>query len=187
MRKSKEFIHEGKYAAEVAVDLIEDDTAWSPYLSARCTTNGGMERRGDLQRARSKIWKAISSAVRGRCRGPAIVSTSSPKEPTMRCITNGGTVRPGADGKALATSWRNGAQASVDSGGSARRAEYRSISRPTRAGSPACRNTRNQTCARLNAGISSSWHVWCQSFSRFENLRAVRIKGYQSQTLSIPT
>ena len=33
MRKSKEFIHEGKYAAEVAVDLIEDDTAWSPYLS----------------------------------------------------------------------------------------------------------------------------------------------------------
>jgi hypothetical protein len=33
MRKSKEFIHEGKYAAKVAVDLIEDDTAWSPYLS----------------------------------------------------------------------------------------------------------------------------------------------------------
>ena len=32
-RKSKEFIHEGKYAAEVPVDLIEDDTAWSPYLS----------------------------------------------------------------------------------------------------------------------------------------------------------
>jgi hypothetical protein len=33
-RKSKEFIHEGKYAAEVPVELIEDDTAWSPYLSA---------------------------------------------------------------------------------------------------------------------------------------------------------
>jgi len=33
IRKSKEFIHEGKYAAEVPVDLIEDDTAWSPYLS----------------------------------------------------------------------------------------------------------------------------------------------------------
>ena len=32
-RKSKEFVHEGKYAAEVAVDLIEDDTGWSPYLS----------------------------------------------------------------------------------------------------------------------------------------------------------
>jgi hypothetical protein len=32
-RKSKEFVHEGKYAAEVAVDLIEDDAAWSPYLS----------------------------------------------------------------------------------------------------------------------------------------------------------
>jgi hypothetical protein len=33
MRKTKEFIHEGKYAAEVTVDLIEDETAWSPYLS----------------------------------------------------------------------------------------------------------------------------------------------------------
>jgi hypothetical protein len=32
-RKSKEFIRKGKYAAEVPVELIEDDTAWSPYLS----------------------------------------------------------------------------------------------------------------------------------------------------------
>ncbi len=32
-RKSTEFIHEGKYAAEVPVELIEDGTAWSPYLS----------------------------------------------------------------------------------------------------------------------------------------------------------
>lgn len=32
-RNSKEFIHEGKYAAEVPIELIEDDTAWSPYLS----------------------------------------------------------------------------------------------------------------------------------------------------------
>lgn len=33
-RPSKEFIREGSYAAEVPVDLIEDDTAWSPYLTA---------------------------------------------------------------------------------------------------------------------------------------------------------
>jgi len=32
-RRKNKFIHEGKYAAEVPVDLIEDDTAWSPYLS----------------------------------------------------------------------------------------------------------------------------------------------------------
>lgn len=32
-RNSKEFIHEGKFAAEVPVNLIEDETAWSPYLS----------------------------------------------------------------------------------------------------------------------------------------------------------
>jgi len=32
-RKKLEFVHEGKYAAEVPVELIEDHTAWSPYLS----------------------------------------------------------------------------------------------------------------------------------------------------------
>lgn len=32
-RASKEFIHEGRFAAEVPVNLIEDETAWSPYLS----------------------------------------------------------------------------------------------------------------------------------------------------------
>jgi outer membrane biogenesis lipoprotein LolB len=35
MRKSKEFVHEAKYAAEVAVDLIEDDTGWSVPVSRR--------------------------------------------------------------------------------------------------------------------------------------------------------
>ncbi len=33
MRKRTKLIREGKYAAEVLVELIEDDTAWSPYLS----------------------------------------------------------------------------------------------------------------------------------------------------------
>jgi hypothetical protein len=32
-RKRNKLIREGKYAAEVPVELIEDDTAWSPYLS----------------------------------------------------------------------------------------------------------------------------------------------------------
>jgi hypothetical protein len=32
-RKSIKLIHEGKYAAEVPIELIEDDTAWSPYLT----------------------------------------------------------------------------------------------------------------------------------------------------------
>lgn len=32
-RKRTKLIHEGKYAAEVQVELIEDETAWSPYLS----------------------------------------------------------------------------------------------------------------------------------------------------------
>jgi hypothetical protein len=32
-RRIKKLIREGKYAAEVPVELIEDETAWSPYLS----------------------------------------------------------------------------------------------------------------------------------------------------------
>ncbi|MBY0266644.1 MAG: hypothetical protein K2W84_09550 [Burkholderiales bacterium] len=31
-RKTK-FIHESRYVAEVEVEVIEDDTSWSPYLS----------------------------------------------------------------------------------------------------------------------------------------------------------
>jgi len=27
------YVHEGKYVAEVDVELIEDETEWSPYLS----------------------------------------------------------------------------------------------------------------------------------------------------------
>jgi hypothetical protein len=32
-RKSVEFVHEGKYAAEVPVELIEEEGGWSPYLT----------------------------------------------------------------------------------------------------------------------------------------------------------
>ena len=32
-RTTVELIHEGKYAAEVPVELIEEDGGWSPYLS----------------------------------------------------------------------------------------------------------------------------------------------------------
>lgn len=32
-RKKIKLIHEGRYAAEVIVELIDDDTGWAPYLS----------------------------------------------------------------------------------------------------------------------------------------------------------
>lgn len=32
-RKKLKYIHEGEYVAEVEVELLEDDTGWSPYLS----------------------------------------------------------------------------------------------------------------------------------------------------------
>ena len=32
-RHSVKFVHEGKYVAEVDVELLEDETEWSPYLS----------------------------------------------------------------------------------------------------------------------------------------------------------
>jgi hypothetical protein len=33
IRKSVKIIHEGQYAAEVPVELIEEEGGWSPYLS----------------------------------------------------------------------------------------------------------------------------------------------------------
>jgi hypothetical protein len=33
-RKTIEFIHEGKYAAEVAIELLYSDESWSPTMSA---------------------------------------------------------------------------------------------------------------------------------------------------------
>jgi hypothetical protein len=54
-RKRTKLIHEGKYAAEVQVELIEDDTAWSPYLSPedvrRLDAVRVALRRGDLAEA----------------------------------------------------------------------------------------------------------------------------------------
>lgn len=54
-RSSKKFIHEGKYAAEVPVELIEDDTVWSPYLSPedvrKLDTVRLALRRGDIAEA----------------------------------------------------------------------------------------------------------------------------------------
>jgi hypothetical protein len=54
-RKRTKLIHEGKYAAEVLVELIEDDTAWSPYLSPqevdKLDTVRLALRRGDIAEA----------------------------------------------------------------------------------------------------------------------------------------
>jgi hypothetical protein len=54
-RKRTKLIHEGKYAAEVSVELIEDDTAWSPYLSPddvrKLDTVRLALRRGDIAEA----------------------------------------------------------------------------------------------------------------------------------------
>ena len=33
IKQRKKLVHEGKYAAEVEVELIEDESGWSPYLS----------------------------------------------------------------------------------------------------------------------------------------------------------
>lgn len=48
-------IHEGKYAAEVDIEWLGDDTGWSPYLSVadaqKLDTVREALRRGDLKRA----------------------------------------------------------------------------------------------------------------------------------------
>jgi len=55
IRKTVKLIHEGKYAAQVPVDLIEDNTGWSPYLSPedanKLDTVRLALRRGDIAEA----------------------------------------------------------------------------------------------------------------------------------------
>ena len=54
-RTSIKLIHEGKYAAEVPVELIEEEGGWSPYLSLedakKLETVRLALRRGDLKAA----------------------------------------------------------------------------------------------------------------------------------------
>lgn len=54
-RKRIKYIHEGRYVAEVDVDLLEDDAGWSPYLTVEdaCRLDDVRDalRRGDLSAA----------------------------------------------------------------------------------------------------------------------------------------
>ena len=54
-RKTVEFIHVGRYAAEVPVELIEEEGGWSPYLSPEDATKLDTVRRalkeGDVKAA----------------------------------------------------------------------------------------------------------------------------------------
>jgi hypothetical protein len=37
-RRTIKLIHQGRYAAEIPVELIDDDAGWSPYLSVEDAT-----------------------------------------------------------------------------------------------------------------------------------------------------
>lgn len=54
-RRHRKLIHEGEYAAEVEVELIETDEGWSPYLSLedaeRLDSVREALRRGDVEEA----------------------------------------------------------------------------------------------------------------------------------------
>ena len=54
-RASTKFVHEGGYAAEVPIDLIEEDHEWAPYLSIedakKLDAVRDALRRGDLKAA----------------------------------------------------------------------------------------------------------------------------------------
>jgi hypothetical protein len=54
-RKRTKLVHEGRYVAEVDVDLIDDDTGWAPYLAPEDAFNldhvRSALRRGDLHSA----------------------------------------------------------------------------------------------------------------------------------------
>lgn len=54
-RKKSKYVHEGRYVAEVDIELLEDETGWSPYLSVedayKLDDVRDALRRGDLESA----------------------------------------------------------------------------------------------------------------------------------------
>jgi hypothetical protein len=54
-RKKSKYVHEGQYVAEVDVELFEDETGWSPYLSVedayKLDDVRDALRRGDIEAA----------------------------------------------------------------------------------------------------------------------------------------
>ena len=62
-RKRTKYIHEGRYVAEVDVQVLDDETEWSPYLSLedayRLDEVRSALRRGDIAAAstRARIYK----------------------------------------------------------------------------------------------------------------------------------
>ncbi len=52
------YIHEGKYVAEVPVNLVEDESAWSPYLSV-----GDAEKLEDVRAALARGDVAAASKL----------------------------------------------------------------------------------------------------------------------------
>ena len=54
-RRKTKYIHEGQFVAEVEVEVIEDDSSWSPYLSLadanRLDAVREALRRGDVKAA----------------------------------------------------------------------------------------------------------------------------------------
>lgn len=58
-RKTK-YIHEGRYVAEVDVNVIEDETSWSPYLTVADAT------RLDQVRAALRVGDIKAAAAMGR-------------------------------------------------------------------------------------------------------------------------
>jgi len=59
-KKKFKLIHEGRYAAEVEVDLIDDDTGLAPYLSV------GDARKLDAVRAALKAGRLAEASSLGR-------------------------------------------------------------------------------------------------------------------------
>ena len=57
LRRKTKYIHEGQFVAEVEVEVIEDESSWSPYLSVTDATRLDKVREalrsGDLKAAAS--------------------------------------------------------------------------------------------------------------------------------------
>ena len=67
-RKTTKLVHEGRYAAEVEIELLEEDHEWAPYLSmADAKKLDAMEKAGKLKRVpfkdRAEMKKLVDPVI----------------------------------------------------------------------------------------------------------------------------
>ena len=78
-RKTTKLVHEGRYAAEVEVELLEDEHEWAPYISMADAGNTVVVIEHNLEVIKTADW-VIDMGPEGGDGGGRIVAEGTPED-----------------------------------------------------------------------------------------------------------